>query len=90
MKEVHAIARNLLLTEGRDEVLVGLVEVIVIVSEPTHRVHNLGGLERQLTTETLRFNASAKSLRSIADDLKKYADEVEALEARADGKQAQL
>lgn len=89
MKEVCGVARNLLLVPGSEQPLIGLAEVVVMTSEPEYRI-GVGSMERYRTTECFRFTASPKALRGIAEDFVKYADEIEALEAQADGKQAQL
>lgn len=89
MKEACGVAHNLLLLPGNDQTFIGMAEVVVMVSEPDYRA-SIGGVERFRPVETQRFTASARTLRGFAEDFAKFADEVEALEARADGKQVQL
>jgi len=59
------------------------VEVALAISEIIYRIGTTGQLQKERAVETVRFVATAKTLREIADNLSKYAAEAESELAEA-------
>lgn len=80
MKQILTINANFhaLWAEGSKKLL-PQVEVILVMSEPSYTVDGVGDVIRQNATSQVRFSASPKLLRKIADSLVNLAEEAEKL-----------
>ncbi len=76
MKSLMATARNILLSvvEGKTS---PIIEVVILVREPDYQFGADGEVQRDRTTETVRFVASPDGLRTMADNLHRWAAEAE-------------
>lgn len=83
MRELRGSAANLSLCEGNDGPPVGMVEVIIVLSEPTYSLDDGGDLVRRRVVTQERFGVSAKALRQLAAQYINFADQADALAARA-------
>jgi hypothetical protein len=81
MKQLCGTSRNLAAIED-DEGLVAVVEVVLDVVEPTLQIDVAGQGQRVNTMNDLRFWTSPKSLRSVAEQFVKWAEEADALLAK--------
>jgi hypothetical protein len=78
MKEIAGTARNLMISiDGRGGA-VGIVEAILVLSEPVFRVDQGGSLVRMREAETFRFSTTPDGLRALAKDFGEWADEMDA------------
>jgi hypothetical protein len=82
-KELSALARNILGARTAEGEWTPMVEIIIIVSEPSFKLDAAGELRSERgRLEDLRFLANVKGLRHLAERLTEYADEAEALEPK--------
>lgn len=77
MKELLASARNHFMSLPDEGDPSHMTEVILILTEPRFACDAAGVLNRTRDVETLRFCASVKSLRSLAERLTAWADEAD-------------
>ncbi len=77
MKELLGNSSNLALIPQDDGKLLGVTEIILIVTEPIYEADSAGEIVKRRITETLRFNATAKSLRAFVKRLEMAADAAE-------------
>lgn len=83
MKELRASTVNyaLLPNEAGDK-LVGLAELILVVSEPSYSVDLSGDLNKTRDLTHFRVSIGTRGLRDLAKQLNGYADDISKLEAR--------
>ena len=88
MLEISGLASNMVYFETSNKKddptgeIRGLLEIILIVSEPTHTQDQLGGSVRFRQTENLRFGGDAKAMRNVAEYILERTKELEAAENR--------
>lgn len=76
MKELRSTTANMALVIGGDEPQT-VVEVVLLVSEPKYSIDASGSVAKARNLEDMRFSASPKGLRDLADVLLKLADEAD-------------
>lgn len=79
MKELLTISSNFTAAWTQDNKLLPRVEVILVMSEPSYTVDAVGEVVSQRETSQVRFSASPKVLRKLAEAMTKLADEAETL-----------
>ena len=79
MKELLTISSNFFAAWTEEKKLMPQVEVILVMSEPSYSVDAVGEVVRQRETSQVRFSASPKVLRKLADVMTKLSDEAETL-----------
>lgn len=79
MKEIAMTARNIMLSCPDQGDPSPMIEAILVVSEPTFRIDQGGGIIRQRELETVRFHSTPNGLRKVAIAFAEWADEAEAI-----------
>ena len=88
MKEVSSLACNMVFFETNNEKgdpqgeIKGSLEMVVIVSEPSHIQDQVGGLVQFRKIEHLRFAGNAETMREMANYILERTKELEAAENR--------
>jgi hypothetical protein len=77
MKELQSAACNITALPLEEGGFSPLIECILIVSEPKYTLDEAGHQVKSRLMEMLRFNTSAKGLRSMAEMFGKWADEAD-------------
>jgi hypothetical protein len=77
MNELCGTARNISYVRRDDDTWLALVEGIILVSEPVHRIDQAGTPFKKREVSQLRFGAHPEGLRKLAAAFLEWADEAE-------------
>jgi len=70
MKEFVGVASNLSIAlRESDSVLIGAAELIIVVTEPTHRLSDDGSWSVERKTDALRFGVTVESIDTLIEGL---------------------
>lgn len=83
MKEIVSLASNITLAQCSDEKLHGVIELIILCSEPTYKPDGGSGVVKIRELSETRLSTVPQFLRRIAERMIEIADEADALAGRA-------